>query len=540
MHCLFPLVSGIRGAENGFVDVFKRATSVYATIYPDFEGSSSSVPVASLSLDANGGRVAFVNEPVDVIVWNPSKTTQIRRFGAGAASPDVEVRSTSFTGTDYGTAAVAPGNPTTLQAVLDRWLASGGAVDWNVLIGGVATSQQNAFSSLSGIFYNVKAAAYGAVGDGATDDTLSVQAALTAAQANGGGIVFFPKGTYKITSALTVGSTVALLGAGASASRIAIAHASRSTLTYGSTTSVDWQSISGLALKPSQANTGNLLNIAGNVKLVVDHCYLGNGSVNGNCVGSSVDNTTATFLSCTFEVNGDAARHLQFTAGSPIVIASRFVFPATFPGIAANLQKGGTIAGCVFEGGVAPSGATYTVLIFNATAPSKPSIVIGCEFGAPASGVCSAIEGNAGCQVHEMGNRYGSGVTAKAGTVAAAAASVEGQMLGTRDVRKSYLASDASPLTVECGQYGSATVVRSTNGNQTLTMAAAPSVGLNFALTYWNNSGGNIAAVSYSANVKGAGFALNAGLVTTVRFVSVDVNGNLYWVIVGTQAGYAA
>lgn len=46
--------------------------------------------------------------------------------------------------------------------------------------------------------YNVKA--YGAKGDGTTDDTAACQAAIDAAQAAGGGIVFFPKGTYKLVT----------------------------------------------------------------------------------------------------------------------------------------------------------------------------------------------------------------------------------------------------------------------------------------------------------------------------------------------------
>ena len=49
------------------------------------------------------------------------------------------------------------------------------------------------------IYYNVKN--YGAVGDGATDDTAAVQAATTKANTTGG-IVYFPHGAYKLTDTI--------------------------------------------------------------------------------------------------------------------------------------------------------------------------------------------------------------------------------------------------------------------------------------------------------------------------------------------------
>jgi hypothetical protein len=55
---------------------------------------------------------------------------------------------------------------------------------------------------------------FGARGDGTTDDTAAIAAALTAASAKGG-VVFFPSGSYRITSTLRIAAgTIALLGEG--------------------------------------------------------------------------------------------------------------------------------------------------------------------------------------------------------------------------------------------------------------------------------------------------------------------------------------
>lgn len=62
---------------------------------------------------------------------------------------------------------------------------------------------------------SVKDPAYGAIGDGSTDDTVAIQAAITAVRASGGGVLHFPAGTYKITSTLTTCDSVYFTGEGA-------------------------------------------------------------------------------------------------------------------------------------------------------------------------------------------------------------------------------------------------------------------------------------------------------------------------------------
>jgi hypothetical protein len=57
---------------------------------------------------------------------------------------------------------------------------------------------------------------YGAMGDGATDDTVAIQDAIDATAADGGGMVFFPAGVYETTSPVNLMSGVALFGTGPS------------------------------------------------------------------------------------------------------------------------------------------------------------------------------------------------------------------------------------------------------------------------------------------------------------------------------------
>jgi hypothetical protein len=61
---------------------------------------------------------------------------------------------------------------------------------------------------------------YGATGNGVTNDTAAIQAALDAVEDAGGGVVYLPEGTYVLTTGLTVARNVFVQGAGPQATSI--------------------------------------------------------------------------------------------------------------------------------------------------------------------------------------------------------------------------------------------------------------------------------------------------------------------------------
>lgn len=106
-----------------------------------------------------------------------------------------------------------------------------GTIDWDVPLNAALTDQDGRITDNEGaIAANTAAIAtntsdivtletqannvksFGALGDGTTDDLAAIQAAIDATNAAGGGIVFFPKGVYRISDSIVLKTGVTLQG----------------------------------------------------------------------------------------------------------------------------------------------------------------------------------------------------------------------------------------------------------------------------------------------------------------------------------------
>lgn len=358
------LVAGVAGAESGTATFVLRGTasSAAANLYNDFEGTAQ--PGTNIiTLDARGAAEVYTNVYVDITIKTSAGAT-MRTVTVGDNAALVEVRSDSFTGTDYdGSPANTVSNPITLAAILDKWNDSSGSTNWKVLVGGVATNLSSAFAAVAGLFVNVKDPQYGALGDGVTDDTAAVNAAIVAAA---GGIVFFPTGTYKVSALITSGTkNCNLLGAGPDATIISGNSALSSFLDFVGGTDGGWRRISGIKFA-SSATYGNIFTIDENKNVYVHNCEFDGTNVSGYVVDifSTAGLSNVIFEACKFTMVAatDGAIRNNGNLDNKNVLVSNcvFVIGASFTG---TVLKGPdfNVRGCTFDASAVTSGAYYHI-----------------------------------------------------------------------------------------------------------------------------------------------------------------------------------
>lgn len=353
MYLIEPLVTGFGAAPSGTAEIYQFGTLTPATVYSDYQGLTA--VSGPHTLNSSGQLVRYVNEVVDVIVKSTSGST-ISSFTCGGTAHATELRHAIATGTSAtGQSGAGLEYRTTVANFLTNLYNSLGAADGKVSVSGSPQNIKDAIAGTTGVFYNVLSSSYGAVGDDSTDDTAGIQAAITAAQDAGGGIVFFPPKVYKITGSLLVGGPdIWLLGCpGATLKQYTTG------INGWVDVDADYTRIDNIIFdKDTTGRTGNCIRVrSGATEFKAFGCVF----TGHNAADIDMDSTRAAFNDCKFTM----------TEASSAVIAgggARFngcwfdvqINAQDMFGVGPNVITGGTIHG---------SGAAGTATLVNGASP---------------------------------------------------------------------------------------------------------------------------------------------------------------------------
>jgi hypothetical protein len=465
----------------------------------------------------------------------------------------VEVRSLSFTGTDYDSGASAAGNPTTLQAVLDLVNTAFGTSDWNIKISGTTKTPIQWLAQIIGVFTNVKDPTYGAVGDGVTDDTTHIQAALTAA-GTPKGIVFFPAGTYRTTAKLTVPTGVHLWGAGADATFLKIDHATADTLEYGTgTDTYGDQEIRGITIDALQANSGIFISCPDNSnvrRVLVVNSTLGSASTvhTGKLFSSVNSGHTCKMKDCYVFPNTGIGIHVDSTGGRLVLdTVIFFLVSATFGNQMVKSRSQTRITGCKFDVSTQTSGTAQCIAVGDGSA-GVDAVVTGCRFvnGTSANMTAISVTGantnNSAFGESANGFVEATAFLARVAGLSSITASPVQIFTQDRDGRVEQQTSNAN-IQLNGDLNGVSLLTRTTNAaGQIITSNTAPP-GAHWTIGVLNSSGGafSIGNISFGTGFMATiaaiptGSTLANGKTMWMHFRSVQAGGVSAWAPVASQ-----
>lgn len=527
MQLVHVLAAGVRGAEQGTARLYNRGTSTPATLYADFEGTSVD-PSGTVTLDSSGRATTYVNRVVDVVVIDEDGAT-VGTFTCGESAPSVEYQGAGFTGTNYtsGASGAGSGYPVTLQAVLDLARTAFGATDWRIPVGSSSNvGIGEAVRAFYGVLYNVRAPTFGAEGDGTTDDATAIAAAIAACSAAGGGIVFFPAGTYRITSELAIPNNVSLWGAGANAVAILVDHASANAINFSGATAYYSQELAGMRISAQQSNSGSCVVVGANAKVVLRDLTLG-GALNTGTILSSTGLLFANGLNLSIATTSISS--MVSAAAGGFFEECIFTCPATYS------PTNGAVAGnslfmrnCSWDS----SATTVGLLIYLVCGPTTViGQLSGCIFGPNSTATVTAISigtYDSSSIFSEEGSIFGAGIIAYNYVCAAASAGAQVQLKTRRNRRTTYTIT-GSTATLPVKQYGHVSVTNTNAGNSNIVFDGKPPEGDGGAVIVLNSDG---SGRDFSITETGA-------VASTVKTIGAGAaNGFLYEILtVGGAVG---
>jgi hypothetical protein len=357
---------------SGTVSAFVPGTSTFATVYGD---AAESAPLTQpVPLDQAGRATVYVRAAVDLQFEDSSGAMlSVNAAAGGTSAPNVEIENQGFTGVGP-TGTLVAGGKTSLDAILTSAFLSFGGTDFQYLEspGGTPLPIQTVIRDIA-----VDVRSFGAKGDGSADDTTAIQTGLNRILALGGGVLFFPPGTYNISSTLVLGAVQGLVirGSGQRVTKIVQTNSSQGGITIGTAGAAsndvnmyDIQFIANSNLSPVgvsliRVNRSLLSNVfisqfatgASYTSSCTNILIANNSTIIGAASGLGVSVTSAS----TMAINNSLVSAAFGTAVSLTSVVNS-VFTGSFfgnstNGIAAATCSGGLeVFGCSFAGATTP------------------------------------------------------------------------------------------------------------------------------------------------------------------------------------------
>lgn len=392
--------------------------------------------------------------------------------------------------------------------------------------------QVDGYSNLQGLGrFDIRA--YGAKGDGVTNDTIAIQAAINAASVAGGGIVFSPPGEY-LHSLLTIPGGVSICGVPDTTYWLHN-HASANALVFTTWNTGNPVTIQDIRFLGNVASTGTHIvnNIDARIEFI--RCsWNGIGPTGGDSnnlqgrilqCGSSLGEVF--FHNCLIRVAGDQ-HGIYVPEGRVTVSGGTITMPATYTSSliraagTAHVSMRGVTADCTGRTG----GVTATVMFVDATTTAD---MTDCELNG--TGAVNTIYGflwAAGARITARGNRWLGNITNYANNTAVAGSSVD---------LIPYAPLYPGPATSFTIPTGVRNVALGFNGTApTITMPAILFAGQEITVSIFNDaSGGNWAGVAVIGLIFGDTNSINNNRGRTFHAVAMDRNleGTVEWVVVG-------
>lgn len=503
-------------------------TNTQIAVYSDADGLAGiSQPV---TLDASGRAEVYLMSPARVEVQDATgATVRLEDRANTITAAEVEIQNTVATGTSLTTGSQVAGGRTDLDTFLSNLYTSLGTQDGKVLISGAGQNIKDVIGGSTSIFFNVKVAPYSAVGDDSTDDTAAIQSAINAAATAGGGIVYFPAGTYKLTAALSVSSTkIQFLGVTPSA---VVLKQYTATLFALSVTGTDFY-----------CSNINFAMGAASAKLVAcnsgDSRFVGCSFTLASATGTGISVTSAscrtTLVACTFVQSLATGNMLSVGNASAVIVVIGGKF--TIPTASSSFIITGT-AGTVSVVGAeinhaAASGTTNLVDVVSGITVG----FIGCYLPATTGGTLQFQSGSNTATVYESGCfplvniSGGATIPNLTGT----------QISATRQQLVLRTSGSATTYTPDFLKYGAHDVTSTGASFQFVNPTNFPSAGHGpFLLRYKNGNAGAITP-TFGTNYKIGTVPSVASGSGAAWLLAFDTNGGVFYQVGGNSSAYAS